>query len=85
MTLTIFGHRLQAVDEHLQDHLKVAGSSPASGSIPESLNRECSIFSVLDVGIFVVVVEWHGDARRDEIEKFWGDGLCIGTKNDWHD
>ena len=31
--------------DSLQDHLKVAGSSPASGSIPESLTWECSSFA----------------------------------------
>ena len=40
VTLTISVH-LQGRGP--QDHLKVAGSSPASGSIPESLAGECSI------------------------------------------
>ena len=49
----------------LEDHLKVAGSSPASGSIPVSLVRECSFFAVVvgDVWLWCCwrcgYVGWH--------------------------
>ena len=55
----------------LQDHLKVAGSSPASGSIPEFLESGCSI----NVLVFTVWWWWSfgGDRWRCGV-RVWGCG-----------